>query len=127
MTASRIEPQKVSDLASVQVQASWNGVDITEANGGVFEAPIAFVGGLWLVNWVMRFPVLTGSGTSLAFKLQTTGMPILPAQYPGVFTQSGLSTNNVYFQDGYFSATWAMIQNRSTTLRAVLSTTSLNY
>lgn len=130
MNGSRLEVKQLSDVQHVNVQANWLGVDITEANGGSFLAPIYWVGGIGLINWFFRFPALTSSGTSGAFKLVVPEMAPFPAQRCGVFHQLNVLAPVLmqqYADRGEFQTTMVLAQGSQCALRAQISMQLLNY
>ena len=132
MTASRIEPQRVSPLASVRVQANWLGVDISEANGGVFDAPVQWMGQLCFFHWQFRFLNLTSSGTVGMLQLKVPELGgMFPDQYPGEFTTNATVYTSwpAHWSDSLtqFSNSINLANNRATSLRGHFLTELTNY
>ena len=137
MTASRIEPQKVSALATVDIQAIWNGVEISEANGGVFSAPIYMAGPYMLATWLFRFSALTNSGVSGVLDLSIPSLiGVFADQYPGVFahrvgsdpaTSASRYTGYWVNATGKLSTTMPATALRQITFRGQFAPYLLNY
>ena len=90
MTASRLGGKELSNVQWVDVQANWLGVDITDPNKGSFLAPIQWVGNIGLINWTIKFPLLTSSGTSGVLKLTATDLAVFGDQWVGVMIHRAL-------------------------------------
>jgi hypothetical protein len=134
MTASRLVPGKeLSDVEWVDVQAMWLGVDISEANGGSFLAPVQWVGRIALIQWVFRFATVTSSGTSGALAIKAPALNRLPGQYCGVFSQRGATVADTYYclfdatNGGSFQTTMPVFSARSISITAQLTAEYLNY
>ena len=135
MTASRLVAGKeLSNVQWVEVQASWLGVNITEALGGIFLAPIVWVGDIGFINWQMKFPTLTSSGTSGLFRLIVPDLKDFPSQRCGIMHQLNV-LGPVILQiigaapttSAEFQVTMVLTQNAQVVLRAQVSPTLLNY
>jgi hypothetical protein len=130
MTGSRLSGKELSNVQWVEVQATWLGVNIPEASGGEFLAPIYWLGNIGFCNWQMRFSPLTSSGTSGSFTLVVPDLFGFPNQRCGVFHQSDiispvLLTANVAPVN--FSSTRVMTQSVQIVMRSQISNDLLNY